>query len=48
MEIENQFVYRVQENDTLISLCLKFNTSIENIKRNKKELAVSYERQVLF
>ena len=38
MEIEKQFVYRVQDNDTLASICLKFNTSIENIIRNNKEI----------
>ena len=38
MEIINQFVYRIQEDDTLNSLCLKFNTSIENIKRNNNEI----------
>ena len=38
MEIEKQFVYRVLDGDTLASLCLKFNTSIENIVRNNKDI----------
>lgn len=38
MEIEKQFVYRVLDGDTLASICLKFNTSIENIVRNNKDI----------
>jgi len=38
MEIEKQFIYRVQDNDTLASICLKFNTSLENITRNNKDI----------
>jgi len=34
VELEKYFVYRVQENDTINSICKTFNTTKENILRN--------------
>ena len=38
MELENNFIYRVEDEDTLASICLRFNTTAENIIRNNKDI----------
>lgn len=45
-EIVKQFVYRVEKNDTIASLCLKFNTSVDNIFRNNKNIEL-YEGELI-
>lgn len=46
MELEKKFIYRVQENDTIISICEKFNTSKDNILRNNNEIPL-YEGEII-
>ena len=46
MKLENQFVYRINENDSIDSICKQFNTSIENIKRNNNEIPL-YEGELV-
>ena len=38
IELEKKFTYRVCEQDTLNSICIKFNTCKENILRNNNEI----------
>lgn len=38
INLSKEFVYRIQEKDTIESLCKKFNTCKENILRNNDSL----------
>ena len=43
---ENKFIYRIQINDTVESICLKFNTSKEKIIRNNANILL-YEGEII-
>lgn len=47
IELCDKFFYRVQQSDTLFSLCERFNTCIENIERNNKDIDL-YPGEVVF
>ena len=46
VELCKNFIYRVQSQDTINSICLKFNTNRENIVRNNENIAL-YEGELI-